>query len=68
MTFYLDIEILIVTGREAPSELQGSISILFFTTQQVPILACINRWQEAPFSKAILCIISLGQCLSVDWK
>ena len=50
----LNIQIIIITSGEVPAELQDSVTILLFTTDQEPVLTFINRGKEAINSKAIL--------------
>ena len=50
----LNIQIIIITSGEVPGELQDSVTILLFTTDQEPVLTFINRGKEAINSKAIL--------------
>ena len=50
----LNIQIVIITSGEVPGELQDSVTILLFTTDQEPVLIFIDQGKEAINSKAIL--------------
>ena len=50
----LNIQIVIITSGEVPGELQDSVTILLFTTDQEPVLIFIDQGKEAINSKAVL--------------